>query len=106
MYEKLHHTSNNILFLDSPVNRSEDNKNGVEIFIKHFDSLSKNNVSKYSQPKNAKEEDSTKLAPSPSPEYWIYRNCHGNHSYAAKMLSRFEDVSDSDVVALKEGRNC
>ena len=30
------------------------------------------------------------------------QNCHGNRSDAAKMASRFEDVTDSDVAALKE----
>ena len=30
------------------------------------------------------------------------QNCHGNRSDAAKMASRFEDVTDSDVTALKD----
>ena len=30
------------------------------------------------------------------------QNCHGNRSDAAKMASRFEDVTDSDVAALKD----
>ena len=30
------------------------------------------------------------------------QNCHGNRSNAAKMASRFEDVTDSDIAALKD----
>ena len=79
MYEKLHHTfsnilfldshhtSNNILFLDSPVNRLQGNMNRAEIFVKHFDSLSKT---------NAKEKDPTKLVPRPLSDYWNAPSCY------------------------------